>query len=282
MNASSSVQSQVLADLYSPTSGAGLTILRNEIGADPGNTIEPNSPGSPSATPTYVPMSQTNQDQGQLWFAQQINSRFGVTNVYGDAWSAPGYMKTNGSAANGGQICGSVGVSCGSGDWRQAYANYLVQYAKDYAAAGVPLTYLGPSNEPDFSANYDSMTMNPAQMASVLDVFGTDREELRAVHPGFVLRGYRLAGSRLVRFRDRVGSGRAGRHRGPHRPRLQRRADLTDPRLEQTRLGNRVVHLRRLQHRLGRRIRRLRNDLGPAHLPGSDRRERQRVPVLVG
>ncbi|HEU5353194.1 MAG TPA: cellulose-binding protein, partial [Actinocrinis sp.] len=98
MNASSSVQQQVLADLYSPTTGAGLTILRNEIGADPGNTIEPNNPGGPNATPSYLPLSQTNQDQGQLWFAQQIKSRFGVTNIYGDAWSAPGYMKTNGSA----------------------------------------------------------------------------------------------------------------------------------------------------------------------------------------
>jgi O-glycosyl hydrolase len=172
MNASSSVQQQVLADLYSPTTGAGLTILRNEIGADPGNTIEPNNPGGPNATPTYLPLSQTNQDQGQLWFAQQIKSRYGVTNIYGDAWSAPGYMKTNGSAVNGGQVCGSTGASCSSGDWRQAYANYLVQYARDYAAAGVPLTYLGPSNEPDYSTNYDSMTMSPAQMASVVDVLG--------------------------------------------------------------------------------------------------------------
>jgi O-glycosyl hydrolase len=172
MNASSSIQQQVLDDLYSPTNGAGLTILRNEIGADAGNTIEPNSPGSPNATPNYVPMSQTNQDQGQLWFAQQIKNRYGVNDVYADAWSAPGYMKTNGSAANGGQVCGSAGASCSSGDWRQAYANYLVQYAKDYAAAGVPLTYLGPSNEPDYSANYDSMTMSPAQMVSVLDVLG--------------------------------------------------------------------------------------------------------------
>jgi O-glycosyl hydrolase len=172
MNASSPVQQQALADLYSPVTGAGLTMLRNEIGADVGNTIEPSSPGSPSATPTYVPMSQTNQDQGQLWFAQQVKSRYGVTNVYADAWSAPGYMKTNGSAVNGGQVCGTAGASCPGGDWRQAYANYLVQYAKDYAAAGVPLTYVGPSNEPDFSANYDSMTMSPAQMASVLDVLG--------------------------------------------------------------------------------------------------------------
>ena len=172
MNAPSSVQQQALADLYSPTTGAGLTILRNEIGATSGNTIEPNNPGGPNATPAYVPLSQINQDMGQLWFAQQIKARYNVTDVYADAWSAPGFMKTNGAVANGGQVCGSPGASCSSGDWRHAYANYLVQYAKDYAAAGVPLTYLGPSNEPDFSANYDSMTMSPTQMASVVDVLG--------------------------------------------------------------------------------------------------------------
>jgi O-glycosyl hydrolase len=172
MNAPSSVQQQVLDDLYSPTTGAGLTILRNEISADPGSTIEPNNPGGPNAAPNYLPLSQIGQDQGQLWFAQQLKSRYGVTDVYADAWSAPGFMKTNNSTANGGQVCGTPGASCSSGDWRQAYANYLVQYAKDYAAAGVPLTYLGPSNEPDYSANYDSMTMSPAQMASMVDVLG--------------------------------------------------------------------------------------------------------------
>jgi O-glycosyl hydrolase len=172
MNASSSVQQQALGDLYSPTSGAGLTILRNQISADSGSTIEPNNPGSPSAAPNYVSLASTNSDQGQLWFAQQIKQDFGVTNVFADAWSAPGFMKTNGATANGGQVCGAVSASCSSGDWRQAYANYLLQYAKDYANAGVPLSYIGPSNEPDFSANYDSMTMSPAQMASVLDVVG--------------------------------------------------------------------------------------------------------------
>jgi O-glycosyl hydrolase len=172
MNASSSVQQQTLSDLYSPTAGAGLTILRNEIGADSGSTIEPGNPGSPGAAPNYVSLASIDSDQGQLWFAQQIKQDFGVSNVFADAWSAPGFMKTNGSTANGGQVCGSTGASCSSGDWRQAYANYLVQYAKDYAAAGVPLSYIGPSNEPDYSASYDSMTMSPAQMASLLDVVG--------------------------------------------------------------------------------------------------------------
>lgn len=172
MTSSASVQTQVLDLLYSPTSGAGLTILRNEIGADAGNSIEPTNPGGPSAPPNYRTLAQTNQDQGQLWFAQQIKARFGVTDIYGDAWSAPGFMKTNGSAINGGQVCGVTGAKCSSGDWRQAYANYLTQYARDYAAAGVPLTYVGPSNEPDYKTGYDSMTMSPAQMASLLDVVG--------------------------------------------------------------------------------------------------------------
>jgi O-glycosyl hydrolase len=172
MNAPSSEQQQALSLLLSTSSGAGLDIIRNEISADPGTTIEPNSPGSPGATPAYLPLSSINSDQGQLWFDQQAKANYGVTNVFADAWSAPAFMKTNGSVANGGQVCGVTGASCASGDWRQAYANYLVQYARDYAAAGVPLSYIGPSNEPDFSAGYDSMTMSGSQMANLLDVVG--------------------------------------------------------------------------------------------------------------
>jgi O-glycosyl hydrolase len=172
MNAPSAEQQQALSLLLSPSTGAGLDIVRNEISADSGTTIEPNSPGSPSAAPTYVSLASIDQDQGQLWFDQQAKADYGVTNFFADAWSAPAFMKTNGSQDNGGEVCGVSGTSCSSGDWRQAYANYLVQYAEDYAAAGVPLSYIGPTNEPDFSASYDSMTMTGAQVASLLDVLG--------------------------------------------------------------------------------------------------------------
>ena len=172
MNAASSVQQQALGLLYSPTSGAGLTILRNWISADSGSTIEPNSPGSPTAAPTYLPMSSTGQDAGQLWFAQQIKALYGVSNVFADAWTAPAFMKTNNATDNGGALCGTPGATCSSGDWRQAYANYLVQYAKDYSAAGVPLSYIGPENEANLSTSYDSMQLSPAQTANFLDVLG--------------------------------------------------------------------------------------------------------------
>jgi O-glycosyl hydrolase len=172
MNEPAAIQQQVLSLLYSPTSGAGLTILRNEISADPGITIEPDAPSSPSAQPTYLSLSAVDQDQGQLWFAQQIKADYGVTNVFADAWSAPAFMKTNDSQINGGTLCGVPGATCASGDWRQAYANYLAQYAKDYAVAGDPLSYVGPENEADIGPGYDSMIMSPAQTANFMQFLG--------------------------------------------------------------------------------------------------------------
>jgi O-glycosyl hydrolase len=171
MNAPAAVQKQVLSLLYSPTRGAGLTILRNEISADKGFTIEPRAPSSPNAKPSYLTLAEVDQDQGQLWFAKQIKADYGAS-VFADAWSAPGFMKSNDSAIHGGTLCGVPGASCKRGDWRQAYANYLVQYAKDYAAAGVPLTYVGPENETTIAPPQDSMIMSAAQTANFMAILG--------------------------------------------------------------------------------------------------------------
>ena len=172
MAAPASVQKRVLTLLYSPTHGAGLTILRNEISADAGFTIEPKAPSSPNAKPSYLTLAEIDQDQGQLWFAKQIRADFGVTDDFADAWSAPGFMKTNDSAIRGGTVCGEPAASCKTGDWRQAYANYLAQYAKDYAAAGVPLSYVGPENETTIAPPQDSMIMSPAQTADLMAILG--------------------------------------------------------------------------------------------------------------
>jgi O-glycosyl hydrolase len=182
MNAPASVQKQVLSLLYSPTSGAGLTMLRNEISADKRFTIEPRAPSSPNAKPSYLTLAEVDGDQRQLWFAKQIKADYGVGDVFADAWSAPGFMKTNDSPFYRGTVCGVPGASCKRGDWRQAYANYLVQYAKDYAAAGVPLTYVGPENESNplpagarrggGSPRQDSMSMSAAQTANFVQILG--------------------------------------------------------------------------------------------------------------
>ena len=165
-SAPSNVQQQILNLLFNTNTGAGFTILRNLIPSDASHTIEPNSPGSSTATPTYT---WDGDSWGQVPFAKQAMS-YGVSRIYADAWSAPGFMKTNGSEANGGTLCGVPGATCSSGDWRQAYANYLVKYIQDNASSGVTISHIGFLNEPDFTASYSSMDLTPAQAADFAKV----------------------------------------------------------------------------------------------------------------
>lgn len=79
-------------------------------------------------------------------------------------------MKTNGVDYNGGTLCGVPGGDCPSGDWRQAYADYLVQYIQFYKDAGIQITHLGFLNEPDNTTPYASMVMNGTQAADFIKV----------------------------------------------------------------------------------------------------------------
>jgi glucuronoarabinoxylan endo-1,4-beta-xylanase len=166
------VRKQALDMLFSPTAGAGFSILRNLIPSDAAHTIAPTRPSNPSVPPAYV-WDGNNEaaDWGQLWLTRQAKS-YGLATVYADAWSAPGYMKTNNNETNGGMLCGTPGAQCGSGDWRQAYANYLVQYLKYYQAAGINVQYLGFTNEPNWTTSYSSMLVNPAQAVDFARVLG--------------------------------------------------------------------------------------------------------------
>ena len=138
--------------------GPGLTSLRNGIGSSLTNpydlmkTIEPVSPGSPDGTPWYDWKGTVKPgfglDSGQLRLTKDALAR-GVQKVYADAWSAPGFVKNNGSDSYGGHLCGVTGTEYATGDWRQAYANYLVQYLRFYKQEGIDIDYVGFLNEPD-------------------------------------------------------------------------------------------------------------------------------------
>jgi O-glycosyl hydrolase len=102
-SAASGLQKQGLDLLFSTTTGAGFSIIRNRIGSGgSGDSIEPSSPGSPGATPKYT---WDGSDSGQFWFSQQAVS-YGVKTIYADAWSAPGFMKTSGSDSTAGLVFG--------------------------------------------------------------------------------------------------------------------------------------------------------------------------------
>lgn len=165
-------QREVLDLLFNTTSGAGATILRIGIGSSPDsssdhmNSIQPKNPGGPNAAPKYV---WDGKDSGQVFVAKEAYAR-GVRTFYANAWSAPGYMKTNDNENNGGYLCGITGQTCSSGDWKQAFANYLVQYIKYYQAEGINVTHLGFLNEPEFAPSYAGMLSSGTQAASFIKV----------------------------------------------------------------------------------------------------------------
>ncbi|KAI1113876.1 glycoside hydrolase family 30 protein [Nemania sp. NC0429] len=171
---SAAKQQYVLDLLFSTTNGAGLSILRNGIGSSPDMSadhmvsIQPKSPGRSNSPPKYV---WDGSDNKQLWVSQEAVKR-GVKTIYADAWSAPGYMKTNNNDANGGSLCGVSGASCSSGDWRQAYADYLVQYVKYYLESNVTITHLGFLNEPELTTSYASMRSTGTQAADFIKILG--------------------------------------------------------------------------------------------------------------
>ena len=83
-----------------------------------------------------------------------------------------------------------------------------MQYAKDYAAAGVPLTYVGPENETTYRAPpQDSMIMSPAQSANLMGILGATLAVGRAFDKSGVLRQRRLELCAAVRGRDRDRQG---------------------------------------------------------------------------
>jgi O-glycosyl hydrolase len=167
-------QTLVLDLLYNENVGAGFTILRNGIGSSNTsdsnfmNSIEPISPGSPDAKPNYI---WDHYNSAQFPLAQQAYAR-GLQTLYANAWSAPGFMKTNDDENNGGYLCGVTEEHCTSGNWMQAYADYLVQYARFYKESGVDVTHLGFLNEPQFAASYAGMLSNGTQAADFIRVLG--------------------------------------------------------------------------------------------------------------
>lgn len=162
------LQRQVLDDLFNTSNGAGIDILRNIIPSTANISIEPISPRNAKIAPLYV----WNDDEGQVWLSKLLEREYDIHQFYADAWSAPGFMKTNGSETNGGQLCGSPGTACRTGDWRQAYANYLTHYLQDYQGAGITIPYVGFTNEPDLTVSYPSMQMSPQQTEDFVKILG--------------------------------------------------------------------------------------------------------------
>ena len=169
---STSTRNSVMTALFSPTSGIGLDFLRNPMGASdlarynysyddmPAGQADPNLNNFSISHDLTDILPLTKQ-------AEQLNPSLKLMMV---PWSAPAWMKDNGSFTNQGYL---------QSQYYAAYAQYYVKTIQAYQAQGVHVDYVSAQNEPGCcsGANYPTMAWN----GSGLDYF-TANDLLPAFH----------------------------------------------------------------------------------------------------
>jgi glucosylceramidase len=169
-------RAQVMASLFSPTTGDGLDYLRQPIGGSDMVATAPYTYDDLTAGQTDYDMRHFSiaHDQAQilplLREAKALNPRL---QVIASPWSPPAWMKTSDSLI-GGQLIATPRMY-------QAYALYLLKFIEAYQANGVTVNAITVQNEPQdrTTDNYPGTDMPSWQEAAVIEDLGP---MLRAAH----------------------------------------------------------------------------------------------------
>ncbi|MGH3648799.1 MAG: lectin [Micromonosporaceae bacterium] len=140
----------VMRDLFDPVNGIGLNFLRNPMGASDlarhnynyDDTCCDLNDFSLAADADVIALTAQ---------AQQLNPAVVVKGV---PWSAPGWMKDNGTMTRMGWL---------KWEYYPTYAQYFVKYIQGYAARGITVDYVSVQNEPNCcgaNSTYPTMSWN--------------------------------------------------------------------------------------------------------------------------
>jgi glucosylceramidase len=156
----SSQRTNIMNALFNPSSGIGLSFLRQPIGAtDFSRSFYTYDDGA--ADPTLSRFSIAHDQSYILPLVTQARSLNPMISIMGSPWSAPAWMKTNNNL-----IGGSL-----SENYVNTYADYLVKFVQAYQGAGAPVAYLSVQNEPQFSPpGYPGMLMSADQQSRIINV----------------------------------------------------------------------------------------------------------------
>jgi glucosylceramidase len=158
---SATQRDKLMRQLFSPELGIGLNYLRVPMGASdftasgfytyndspPDGTDNPQQRFSVAHDDAYI--------VPRLQQARQLNP---ALKLMASPWSAPAWMKTNGSL-----LGGSLAPQ-----WEASYARYLSKFVQAYAARGLPIDAITVQNEPLHTSNYPTMSMSASQQARLI------------------------------------------------------------------------------------------------------------------
>lgn len=151
----------LLQDLFNPNTGIGINYLRMTIGASDFSlsdyTYNDMPTGQTDETLSTFSLSRDTEDVVPV--LKQITGIVPDLKIMGSPWSAPAWMKTNGSL-KGGKL---------KTEYYDVYANYFVKYIEAYAAEGITIDAITPQNEPlHFTANYPCMEMQSSEQLAFI------------------------------------------------------------------------------------------------------------------
>ncbi|PPS72500.1 MULTISPECIES: discoidin domain-containing protein [Streptomyces] len=150
---SANQRNALMRDLFSRRDGIGLSFLRQPMAATDftvsGNYSYDDMPAG-QADPTLANFTIEHDRSYTIPLLKQARKINPQLTLMATPWSPPGWMKT-GDLMNGGRL---------KPDAYQPYADYFAKFLKAYAAAGVPVRYVTPQNEPlHNTSSYPSMSL---------------------------------------------------------------------------------------------------------------------------
>src|SRR6266446_10711967 len=158
----STQRTDLMTNLFSPTNGIGLSLLRQPLGASDFSTIGNYSYDDVPAGQTDPNLTSFSIDHDLTYIVPVLKQAIQLNpavKIIGTPWSPPGWMKTTGS-----MIGGNLKIE----DYPHL-ASYFVKYIQAYQAQGVPVNYITVQNEPLYiPPGYPGMGMAASEQANFI------------------------------------------------------------------------------------------------------------------
>jgi glucosylceramidase len=161
---------EVMTRLFDPARGIGLSFLRLPIGSTDLSIDHYSYDDLPAGqTDTTLAHFSTKHDEAYVFPVMREALRLNpAMTVMASPWSAPAWMKTNGSMSGGGL----------RPDMEQVFAQYLVRSLEEFKRQGIPVKYLTIQNEPlHETEDFPGMLMLAGQQKRIIGKYlGPDLE----------------------------------------------------------------------------------------------------------
>ncbi|GCB43206.1 discoidin domain-containing protein [Streptomyces sp. NL15-2K] len=158
-------RTKLMKELFDPSKGIGLSLLRSPMGATDFNASGNYSYNDMPAGQTDPTLSNFSIQHDVPYIIPALRQALSLNpsiKVMANPWSPPGWMKTSDS-----MIGGTL-----KSEYTSALADYFVKFIQAYGEAGVPISYISPQNEPMGTPTWPGMFLSAYQEADLIQEIG--------------------------------------------------------------------------------------------------------------